>query len=101
MIGSCFLQRTVSSFEPEHSPHEIFYGLAGRIRRGFVVARVRIDLHAWVLVGERLAGLGIDGRSERLFLEIARAHALRALRYGRRRVAERIVVAVMRAGVLG
>ena len=67
-----YFVRMVSSFELEHRPHKLFHRLACRIRRGLVVACVRIDLHARVLVGERLAGLGIDDRAERLLLELAR-----------------------------
>src|SRR5881398_2971284 len=111
--GFCFLYRTammgdeiffvwtVSSLELEHRLHKILHRLARRICRRLVVARVRIDLHAGVLVGERLTGFGIDDRAEWLLLELASAHALRTLRHGRRLVAERIVVAVVRVGIFG
>src|SRR5437868_5822692 len=96
-----YFVRMVSSFELEHRPHKILDRLARRVRRGFVVARVRISLYARVLVGKRLTGFGIDDRAEGLFFELARAHALRALRYYWRLVAERIVIGMMCVGVLG
>src|SRR5437870_7049746 len=100
MVGKKkFFCADVSSFELEHRPHEILHRLARRIRRGLVVARVRVDLHAGVLVGERLTGFGIDDRAEWLLLELASAHALRTLRHGRRLVAEVSVVTVVRVGM--
>ena len=59
-----------------------------------------IGLYARVLPGEPLTGFGIDDRAKRLFLELACAKGLYALGYRWRLVAERIVKAMMRAGVL-
>src|SRR5262249_51184679 len=48
-----------------------------------------------------LPGFSIDDRAERFLFELARAHTLRALRYCRCLVPERIVIGMMRAGIFG
>ena len=75
----------------EHRAKNFFYSHLGCLSRGGIIAYMRADLHAWVLVRERLMRRSIDKDAGRLLSDGTMAHALPPGDHGGRYRTERVI----------
>ena len=80
----------------EHRIANLLYGRLGCLGRGSVITYMRADLHAGVLVRERLMCRSINEHAGRLLANGAMAHALSAGDRGGRCRTERVIKRVRR-----
>src|SRR6478735_6058498 len=69
--------RSAALIQLEHGPQQVLHRHPRRLGRRVVVAGVRVERDARVLVAEDLSGFGVDDGAGRFLLERAGTHALR------------------------